>query len=70
VASGQSWFNSTLAMAMPPSALAEFEAAGWQRRGACRLPSSSGRRTRPDPALFAGKGKVAEIGDAVRLHER
>ncbi|MCC7313102.1 MAG: GTPase HflX [Sulfuritalea sp.] len=28
----------------------------------------SGRRARPDPALFAGKGKVAEIGDAVRLH--
>jgi GTP-binding protein HflX len=27
-----------------------------------------GRRARPDPALFAGKGKVAEIGDAVRLH--
>ena len=28
----------------------------------------SGRRARPDPALFAGKGKVMEIGDAVRLH--
>jgi len=28
----------------------------------------SGRRARPDPALFAGKGKVAEIADAVRLH--
>ena len=29
----------------------------------------SGKRARPDPALFAGKGKVAEIGDVVRLHE-
>ncbi len=29
----------------------------------------SGRRARPDAALFAGKGKVAEIADAVRLHE-
>ena len=29
----------------------------------------SGTRSRPDPALFAGKGKVAEIGDAVRLHQ-
>jgi GTP-binding protein HflX len=29
----------------------------------------SGKRVRPDPALFAGKGKVAEVGDAVRLHE-
>jgi len=28
----------------------------------------SGKRARPDPALFAGKGKVAEIADAVRLH--
>jgi GTPase len=29
----------------------------------------AGRRARPDPALFAGKGKVAEIGDAVSLHQ-
>ena len=29
----------------------------------------SGKRSRPDPSLFAGKGKVTEIGDAVRLHE-
>ena len=29
----------------------------------------SGKRARPDPALFAGKGKVTEIGDVVRLHE-
>jgi len=29
----------------------------------------SGKRARPDPALYAGKGKVAEITDAVRLHE-
>lgn len=28
----------------------------------------SGKRARPDPALFAGKGKVAEVGEAVRLH--
>ncbi len=25
-----------------------------------------GRRERPDPALYAGKGKVAEVGDALR----
>jgi GTP-binding protein HflX len=29
----------------------------------------SGKRARPDSALFAGKGKVAEIGAAVKLHE-
>lgn len=29
----------------------------------------SGRRHRPDPATFAGKGKVIEIADAARLHE-
>lgn len=28
-----------------------------------------GRRQRPDPALFAGKGKVEEIGEALRHHE-
>jgi GTP-binding protein HflX len=28
----------------------------------------SGRRARPDPALYAGKGKVEEIAAAVRLH--
>lgn len=28
-----------------------------------------GKRARPDAALFAGKGKVAEIGAAVKLHE-
>jgi GTPase len=37
--------------------------------GARALVVISGKRARPDPALFAGKGKVAEIGDAVRLHE-
>ena len=37
--------------------------------GAQSLAVVSGKRARPDPALFAGKGKVAEIGDAVRLHE-
>ncbi|MDP1734880.1 MAG: ribosome rescue GTPase HflX [Sulfuritalea sp.] len=29
----------------------------------------SGKRARPDSALFAGKGKVAEIAEAVRQHE-
>ncbi len=28
-----------------------------------------GRRARPDPALFAGKGKVEEIGAALQAHE-
>jgi len=37
--------------------------------GAHALAVISGKRSRPDPALFAGKGKVAEIGDAVRLHQ-
>ncbi len=32
------------------------------------LAAISGKRARPDPALFAGKGKVAEIADAVKLH--
>lgn len=36
--------------------------------GARTLAVISGKRARPDPALFAGKGKVTEIGDAVRLH--
>lgn len=29
----------------------------------------SGKRSSPDPALFAGKGKVAEIGDFATLHD-
>ena len=29
----------------------------------------SGKRSSPDPALFAGKGKVAEIGEAATLHD-
>jgi GTPase len=37
--------------------------------GAQALAVVSGRRQRPDPATFAGKGKVGEIGDAARLHE-
>ncbi len=37
--------------------------------GARPLAVISGKRARPDPALFAGKGKVAEIGEAVRLHK-
>ncbi|MBU1237193.1 MAG: GTPase HflX [Gammaproteobacteria bacterium] len=36
--------------------------------GAQPLAIVSGRRQRPDPATFAGKGKVAEIGEAARLH--
>lgn len=35
--------------------------------GAMPLAVVSGRRQRPDPATFAGKGKVVEIGDAARL---
>jgi len=37
--------------------------------GARALAVISGKRARPDPALFAGKGKVTEIGEAVRLRE-
>jgi GTP-binding protein HflX len=37
--------------------------------GAQALAVVSGKRARPDPALFAGKGKVAEIGEVLRLHE-
>lgn len=36
--------------------------------GATALAVVSGRRAHPDPALFAGKGKVAEIGEAARAH--
>lgn len=48
--------------------LAEFNLLVTSAR-ACPLAVVSGKRSRPDPALFAGKGKVAEIGDVVRLHE-
>lgn len=37
--------------------------------GATPLAVISGRRACPDPALFAGKGKVAEIGAAARAQE-
>ena len=37
--------------------------------GALPLAVVSGRRQRPDPATFAGKGKVVEIADAARLHK-
>jgi len=37
--------------------------------GARPLAVVSGRRQSPDSATYAGKGKVQEIGDAVRLHE-
>lgn len=47
--------------------LSEFNLLVASARG-CALAVISGKRERPDPALFAGKGKVMEIGDAVRLH--
>jgi GTP-binding protein HflX len=37
--------------------------------GARPLAVVSGRRSAPDPATFAGKGKVIEIADAAHLHE-
>jgi len=37
--------------------------------GAQALAVVSGKRARPDPSMFAGKGKVAEIGEVLRLHE-
>ncbi len=37
--------------------------------GARPLTVVSGRRVAPDPATFAGKGKVAEIAEAARLHD-
>ena len=36
--------------------------------GAVVVARVSGRRRAPDPALFAGKGKVQEIADAIRDH--
>jgi GTP-binding protein HflX len=39
-----------------------------QSAGARPLAVVSGRRRAPDPATFAGKGKVLEIADAARLH--
>lgn len=48
--------------------LAEFNLLVGSAR-ATPLAVISGKRPRPDPALFAGKGKVAEIADAVRHHE-
>jgi GTP-binding protein HflX len=47
--------------------LAEFRLLA-ESAGARVLAVVCGRRARPDPALFAGKGKVAEIAEAVRLH--
>ncbi|HZV54517.1 MAG TPA: GTPase HflX [Rhodocyclaceae bacterium] len=37
--------------------------------GARPLAVVSGRRQSPDPATFAGKGKVTEIGETARLHD-
>jgi GTP-binding protein HflX len=34
--------------------------------GATVVAVIQGRRERPDPALFAGKGKVSEVGEAIR----
>lgn len=48
--------------------LSEFRLLA-ESAGARPLAVVSGKRARPDPALFAGKGKVTEIGDAARLHE-
>lgn len=36
--------------------------------GATTVAIVQGRRDRPDSALFAGKGKVAEVADAIREH--
>ncbi len=36
--------------------------------GATPLAVVSGKRDRPDPAMFAGKGKVEQIADAARTH--
>jgi len=47
--------------------LSEFRLLA-ESAGARPLAVVSGKRARPDPALFAGKGKVAEIGDTLRLH--
>lgn len=47
--------------------LSEFRLLA-ESAGARPLAVVSGKRARPDPALFAGKGKVAEIGGMVRLH--
>ncbi len=48
--------------------LSEFRLLA-ESAGARPLAVVSGKRARPDPALFAGKGKVTEIDDAARLHE-
>ena len=34
--------------------------------GAAAVAVVQGRRERPDPALYAGKGKVAEVAEAIR----
>ncbi|MDO9450501.1 MAG: GTPase HflX [Rugosibacter sp.] len=48
--------------------LSEFHLLA-ESAGARPLAVVTGRRVRPDPALFAGQGKVAEISAAVRSHE-
>jgi GTP-binding protein HflX len=47
--------------------LSEFRLLA-ESAGARVLAVVSGKRARPDPALFAGKGKVAEIAALARLH--
>lgn len=47
--------------------LSEFRLLA-ESAGVRALAVVSGKRARPDPALFAGKGKVAEIAELTRLH--
>ena len=47
--------------------LAEFKLL-LSSAGARTVAVVGGRRASPDPALFAGKGKVAEIGEVARAH--
>ncbi len=48
--------------------LSEFELLA-ESAGVLPLAVIRGKRQAPDAATFAGKGKVAEIADAARLHE-
>ena len=48
--------------------LSEFHLLA-ESAGAKPLAVVTGKRARPDPAMFAGKGKVAEIAELVRINE-
>ncbi|MES2238516.1 MAG: GTPase HflX [Pseudomonadota bacterium] len=48
--------------------LSEFHLLA-ESAGAKPLAVVTGKRARPDPAVFAGKGKVAEIAELVRINE-